>query len=103
MNTVMEMDDNMHPMQGVINFAVPFAKLTAAASAVRNATAFTHSLVRVTTTAAMNFKVGDSSVTATANDHYIPANTSVLVPMYASQKYISVYGTGDVYFSEMGD
>ena len=57
-------------------------------------------VIYIGASAAMNYKLGDSSVTAAATDHYIPAG--VLVPLKTKGRlYIAFYGTGDAYVSEM--
>ena len=101
MESLLIRDDSGAIMQPLMDHKVAHGKFTAAASAVRNSTAFTYKIVRVTTTAAMNFVVGGSGVTAAATDHYIPAGTPRDVYVGINH-YISVYGTGDVYFTEMG-
>lgn len=56
-------------------------------------------VVVITADAAVNFELGDDSVTADANDHYLPS----LVPFDIALKgrtHISVFGTANVYCSE---
>ena len=101
METIQKLDDNGFPIPGALAYMNPWAKITVAASSGRNATAFTYDVIRLTCTAAMNFKVGGAAVTAAATDHYIPANTTITIPL-KNNHYIAVFGTGDAYISEMG-
>ena len=101
MESLLIRDDSGAVIQPLLDHKVAHGKFTASASAVRNSTAFTYKIVRVTTTAAMNFLVGGSGVTADATGHYIPAGTYRDVYVGVNH-YISVFDTGDVYFSEMG-
>lgn len=101
METILIRDDNSEVVQGLFNLAIAHTKLTVAAASGRNATAFKHAVVRVTATAAMNIAVGTVAVSATLNDHYIPANTPTNVYI-GKNTHIAAIGTGDVYFSELG-
>lgn len=75
-------------------------KIISTGSSTRNSTALVSDVVRLYADAALNFKFGDSSVTATTSDHYIPAG----VPYDFRTKgktHIAIIGSGNLYVSEL--
>lgn len=98
-------DANNHPVQGVLT-PVPGKSQLVSASGItnRNATAFTYKVIRVISGSACFFRLGGSTVTATTDDNYLPAET---IEYFSVKDYthIAVITTGAVanfYCSEMG-
>ena len=101
MTTLLPIDDNSQAIP-VLGYKQGGAHIvTAAAASKKNDRPFDKKtkVISVWLSAAMNFKTGDSTVTATADDHKLPPETYLEIALNG-QQHIAFYGTGTVDISE---
>ena len=77
MPTILPTDENNHPIPALRLRDGGAQKINVTATSARNSTAFDADtrIVSLYATAPIYVRFGSSSVTATTNDHYFPANT----------------------------
>lgn len=103
--TKLHQDANNIAVQGTLcpipdkNELVSISGITA-----RNSTAFTYKVIRVISSVACFFKLGDSTVTADTGDHYLPQNVVeyFTVKDYTHIAVITSGAVGNFLISEMG-
>ena len=101
--SALDKDDYGEPIQGALTPQTA-QKISISAITARNATAFTYRVIRVIASAACYIKLGDSTIEATTDDHYLPAGA---IEYFARKEHthlagLSTTGSGTIYISEMG-
>lgn len=101
--TKIHVDANNVPVQGVL---CPLLSENISISGItnRNSTAFTYKVIRVISAVGCFIKLGNSTVTATSADHYLPPNVIeyFTVKDYTHIAAITSGATGNFFVSQMG-
>ena len=95
-------DTKGYPIQGALRLDVA-QKITVTATTARNSTDFTHKILRIYSTEDSFIKLGDSTVEATANDHFLPKEVVDFISVGDHTRLAAIRDSADgtLYISEL--
>ena len=101
--SALDKDDYGEPIQGALTPQTA-QKLSISAVSARNSSDFAYRVIRVISNANCYIKLGDDTVVATTDDHFLPTGA---IEYFARKGHtrlagLSTTGSGTIYISEMG-
>jgi len=95
-------DTKGYPIQGALRFDIA-QKITVSGTTARNGTDFTRKVIRVYSTEDAFIKLGDDTVEATANDHFLPKEVVDFITVDDSTRLAAIQDStgGTLYISEL--
>lgn len=101
-NSELHQDSKGYPIQGALKPDVAHSVSVSGATA-RNSTDFTRKIVRIYSTEDCFIKLGDATVEATANDHFLPKEVVDYISVGDAIRLAAIQGStgGTLYISEL--